>query len=104
MKPVDDFRLVKKDKSGCWLWQGNKTWSGYGLLRRDDKVQSTHRYFWKKFNGVIPAGKCVLHRCDVPSCVNPKHLFLGTQADNIRDMFRKGRANPRGRNKFGGGM
>ena len=53
-----------------------------------------HRVSWELANGPIPSGMCVLHRCDNPPCVNPVHLFLGTQHDNVIDMIAKGRKNP----------
>ena len=60
---------------------------GYGATNGN----SAHRLSYSAFNGVIPDGMCVLHRCDVPLCVNPAHLFLGTRLDNMQDCFMKGR-------------
>lgn len=66
---------------------------GYGVIGEGDKkVHLTHRLSWVYHNGEIPDGLCVLHHCDNPRCVNPKHLFLGTRADNNKDMLNKGRA------------
>lgn len=77
---------------GCWVWRGSKT-NGYryGFFKKHGKVVQSHRYSWEMSFGAIPAGLKVLHRCDNPPCVNPSHLFLGTQKDNIHDMIRKGR-------------
>lgn len=77
-------------ETGCWNW--TKSVRGrYGMFRMSTKTTLAHRTAWELFKGPIPEGKCVLHRCDNRRCVNPKHLFLGTQKDNIHDMMRKGR-------------
>jgi hypothetical protein len=81
---------VKKGES-CWLWSGRRNNHGYGQLRFRNKQWVASRFAWLIFKGPIPAGMCVLHRCDVPACVNPDHLFLGSHADNMRDMKKKGR-------------
>lgn len=73
--------------SGCWLWFTSWGSNGYGLIG----ARYAHRVSWILHYGEIPKGLCVLHRCDVPCCVNPKHLFLGTKADNSQDMVSKGR-------------
>lgn len=68
--------------------------NGYGYLGVDDRPRLAHRLTWAIANGPIPRGLEVLHRCDVRHCVNPDHLFVGTQLDNMRDMHNKGRARP----------
>lgn len=78
--------------TGCVVWTGSLRPDGYGQLRWDSAVRSAHRMAWQAVNGPIPAGLGVLHKCDQPSCINPAHLFLGTQADNMADKARKGRA------------
>jgi hypothetical protein len=76
---------------GCHVWTGARNIWGYGRLKCDGVMLSAHRVAWELANGLIPDGQSVLHRCDVRRCVNPAHLFLGTQEDNMRDMFAKGR-------------
>lgn len=78
----------------CWLWQGMKNHDGYGRMRHGNARTLTHRISYALVRGPIPEGMRVLHHCDVRDCVNPNHLFLGTQADNIRDMDAKGRRRP----------
>ncbi len=78
-------------ESGCWIWEGASV-RGYGQVSRHGKMTYAHRVAYEAFIGPIPAGYDVLHKCDTPSCVNPAHLFIGTHADNMADMHRKGRA------------
>lgn len=79
---------------GCWMWTGSRFREGYGDYRSMPGVFSAHRVAWILCNGPIPAGLEVLHGCDNPSCVNAeddRHLFLGTQTDNVADCVSKGR-------------
>lgn len=82
------------DKSGeCWVWTGAKNPQGYGKLKvTNGPIKAAHRLAWEEVNGPIPEGKLVLHRCDNPACVRPAHLFVGTHADNHKDMIQKGRS------------
>lgn len=87
-------KVEKQDGDGCWLWAGGKNNNGYGHIGRGGsggKKVLTHRASFEHFVGQIPDGLCVLHSCDIPACVNPDHLFLGTHKDNTADCVKKGR-------------
>ena len=89
-------KYIPVTESGCWLWTASVGSHGYGQLNIDGKPILAHRYSYEAHIGPIPEGNgyhgaCVLHRCDVPSCVNPAHLFIGSNNDNIKDMVKKGR-------------
>lgn len=83
------FEKIVYGLSECWYWRGSLEEFGYGRLQS----KRAHRLSWTLFNGEIPKGLYVLHKCDIRNCVNPDHLFLGTQIDNMRDMVKKGRHN-----------
>ncbi len=85
------WALVERTET-CWLWRGAPDEHGYGRATwAGRKTMLAHRLSWVLNRGPIPEGSCVLHRCDVPGCVNPDHLFLGDRGDNARDMAAKGR-------------
>lgn len=85
-----ESRVEREPNSGCWLWTGNTRPDGYGLICVDGRLERAHRVGYELFKG--PLGKLdALHKCDNPPCVNPDHLFAGTDLDNVRDMDAKGR-------------
>jgi hypothetical protein len=93
-------RIEPDLNGGCWLWSGCIDHFGYGMIRIDGKTVKAHRLSWELRHGPIPItsgyhGTCVLHKCDVPACCNPDHLFLGSMGDNTRDRNAKGRADNR---------
>lgn len=100
MPPIDHAALFwsKVQKGGpdeCWIWTGSKTPSGYGQLRIRQRACVAHRFSYELNIGPVPNSLFVCHRCDNPGCVNPGHLFLGNQQDNVADMVRKGRHSSR---------
>lgn len=88
-------KYVPEPNSGCWIWVGAER-KGYGRLyyRKGGRQlpYAAHRLSYELHKGTIPSGMHVCHRCDNPSCVNPDHLFCGTDKDNVQDMIAKGRA------------
>lgn len=78
-------------ESGCFIWDGYVNEKGYGRTQFEGKLWLAHRLAWKFAYGICPDDKMVCHKCDIPSCINPEHLFLGTAAENNEDRDRKGR-------------
>ena len=99
-KTLEERFWEKVEKTeGCWLWtanatkdrEGNRRYGLIGAGRRGEGTLYAHRVSWEIHNGPVPQDMYVLHRCDNPCCVNPLHLFLGAQVDNMQDMTMKGR-------------
>lgn len=90
LPPERFWKRVNKTQ-GCWIWTGGKDSAGYGQISVRRKKERTHRLAWLLTLGRIPKGMFVCHKCDNPSCVNPAHLFLGSNRDNMEDKIRKKR-------------
>lgn len=89
-----DHYSIPEPNSGCYLWLGRSRVRDYGRLKVAGRNVLAHRLAFEQKHGRIDLGAKVLHRCDNPSCVNPDHLFAGSQIDNIADMVAKGRNRP----------
>lgn len=98
-KAPSDWTLAQRlnhytDKSGgpdsCWPWTGALQ-GGYGIISFNRRYKLAHRAAYEEFVGPIPAGECVCHSCDNPPCINPNHLWTGTNQDNVDDCVKKGR-------------
>lgn len=91
---LDEFfvRVEPELNTGCWLWSGAPGAGGYGTSKYAGRNQKAHRVSWALHHGEMPPPEVkVCHGCDTPACVNPAHLWLGSQQDNIADMVAKGR-------------
>ena len=88
---IEKFRERYVVTDGCWEWIGAKDKNGYGVITYKTLPIKAHRYSFSVHYGEILEGMSVLHKCDNPSCVNPEHLFQGTQRDNMHDAIKKKR-------------
>jgi hypothetical protein len=87
-----EAKFIPEPNTGCWLWIAGVSRGGYGSFKVGGKHVQAHRVAYNIFNGAIGGGLHVLHHCDIPQCVNPDHLFLGTAKTNGEDRMRKGRS------------
>lgn len=85
------YESMVVSESGCWEWTGLLGSSGYGHIKAFGKFVGVHRLSFELYNGPIPAGAEIRHRCDNPVCINPDHLEIGSHLQNMRDMIDRGR-------------
>ena len=85
------FEIKVSKTDHCWLWNAGQAGNGYGAFQMEGRRQYAHRVSYELHVGPIPDGMIVRHACDVPLCVNPAHLLVGTQADNMADAAQRGR-------------
>ena len=90
-RDIIESRIVVNEKTHCWEYIKKLRKDGYAQIGINGKKILAHRLSYTVYIGEIPEGMCVLHKCDNRKCLNPKHLWLGTQADNVRDTIEKGR-------------
>lgn len=93
-KPTPIENLLSKirvDGDGCWNYTLKTNGQGYALVRVNGRTTPAHRLSYEHFKGAIPEGLFICHKCDNRACVNPEHLYAGTQKDNVKDMFDRGR-------------
>jgi hypothetical protein len=90
---IDRFNAKHEPEpnSGCWLWTASVDTGGYGHMGVNRRLVLAHRLSWMIHKNKSPAGFVVMHKCDIPCCVNPDHLMLGTQSENVADRDKKKR-------------
>ena len=90
---VDRFnnKFIPEPMSGCWLWLDTPNTHGYGRMKVAGRFRLAHRISYEIHKGDIPQDLCVRHNCDNRLCVNPEHLLVGTNSDNVADRVRRGR-------------
>lgn len=86
-----EYLSIPEPNSGCWIWLGAVNSGGYGTIRIGPKTRLAHRVMVEQVRGQIPDGMLVCHSCDVPPCINPDHLWLGSSQDNSDDCVKKNR-------------
>ena len=86
-----------KNENGCMLFTGRRDSHGYGQVKNHGKAVLVHRWVYERERGPIPAGRLICHTCDIRNCVNPEHLYIGTDADNAADKVARGRTGDRPR-------
>lgn len=91
VEPRINAGYIPIPESGCWLWIKSVDTKGYAQISVNGKNELAHRVSWVINKGDIFGDLCVLHKCDIPSCINPDHLFLGSHDENMKDMKKKGR-------------
>lgn len=94
-------KSVPEPNSGCWLWIGTVGRGGYGMQRVGGRTRMATHLSLELVGRSVPKGRFACHHCDVPACINPDHLFIGTQLDNIHDCMAKGRKTDPPRTKKG---
>ena len=88
-----DEKSIPVPETGCWLWTGQTNRSGYGVVWFDGRMWLAHRLSYITFVSGVPDGLHVCHKCDTPACINPDHLFAGSNKENMHDASNKGRLN-----------
>jgi hypothetical protein len=86
------LKFTINNENGCWEWAANRFPKGYGCFKLNGKSQAAHRVSYEIHIGKIKKGMVICHHCDNPCCVNPAHLFMGTQKENLLDRKEKGRS------------
>jgi hypothetical protein len=89
----DFFADIRVDQNGCYLWEGSVSPNGYGVVNIGGRTQSAHRFSWEQEHEEIEEGLNILHSCDVKRCLNPEHMSLGSQQQNMDDKVARGRIN-----------